>query len=173
MYIPTTSGLHTLEIKNYRPSSISTSNLINYLDTILLVSRTPMLSADKQCVSYYWGGTRELELTAGAKYAGHDYWIWLGFTGTSPGIDISGVNIPLNYDLLVELGLLYPGFPGTGFMGQLDGAGNAAASLKVVGSHPNAAGVTLWLSYLVLSPGMTTPVLAASNPINVTFTFME
>jgi hypothetical protein len=171
-YTPATTGLYSLEIKNYRPSGTSTSNLINYLDNIVLASTTPMLSADGQTFSSFFGGTRKFELTADVAYAGHDYWLWVGFTGTYPGIKVSGVTIPLNYDILVELGLLYPGFPGTGFVGQLDGSGNASASLKVT-ANPNYQGATLWLSYIVLSSGMKPPVLAASNPINITFTLME
>lgn len=171
-YTPATSGLYKLEIQNNRPTGTSTSNLINYLDNIVLASTTPMLSADGQTISCFFGSTRNFELTAGAAYAGHDYWLWIGCTGTYPGINLSGVNIPLNYDILVELGLLYPGFPGTGFVGQLDGSGNASASMKVT-ANPNYQGATMWLSYLVLSAGMKTPVLTASNPINVTFTLME
>ena len=37
----------------------------------------------------------------------------------------------------------------------------------------SAKGVTLWFAYVVLSPGMKTPVLAASNPVNATFTLVE
>jgi hypothetical protein len=34
-------------------------------------------------------------------------------------------------------------------------------------------GVTLYFAYVVLSPGMSLPVLAASNPVNVTAVLMK
>ena len=129
-----------------------------------------MLGADGVTLSYMVGGTRTFDLRAGAEHANMPYWIWMGVSGTYPGIDVQGISIPMNYDMLVSLGWLYPGSVGTNFIGQLDGNGEATASLTTT---PNFSllGLTLYFSYVVLSPGGGLPALGASNPINLTFVF--
>lgn len=160
--------MYTIEIQNTRATS-STTDLVNYLDTILLDPTEPMLGADGQTLSVLLGSTRNLVLDAGPAYANKDYWIWVNFSGTFPGFNMSGVNVPLNYDMLVELCLTYPGFPDASFVGQLDGSGQGTASLSY---KPKSGfiGFTLYFAYVVLSPGGGPPILAASNPINMTVT---
>jgi hypothetical protein len=167
-YTPATTGMYALEIENTR-TALSSTDLKNYIDTIMLEPVNPMLSCDGQTFSTWFNLTRNFELSAGPAEANKDYWMWVGFSGNYPGINISGVNVPLNYDVLVELNLMYPGFPGTGFVGQLDGDGNATATMTW---KPNASlkGLTIWFAYVVLSPGGGLPILAASNPINATVT---
>ena len=67
------------------------------------------------------------------------------------------------------MGLMYPGFPGTGFVGKLDALGKAEASIKWK-PDINQEGITLYFAYIVLSSGGTVPVLEASNPVNMTVT---
>ncbi|MFH1999481.1 MAG: hypothetical protein ABIK28_07360 [Planctomycetota bacterium] len=165
-YTPSTTGLYKLSIRNYRTSAASTTLLNNYVDHVSLVPQNPTLSADTQVFSAFYGTPMNFDLNAGSAYAGHDYWLWVGYSGTYPGITLgSGPTIPLNYDYLVELGLAYPGFPGTGFIGQLDASGQATAGLTFK-PNMNMVGMCLYFSYVVLSPGGTTPVLMASNPTN-------
>jgi hypothetical protein len=171
-YTPAASGYYTLDIQNKRKNGVSTSLLYNFIDIITLAPQNPMLSADGVIFSQFYPTTITYDLTAGSAYANHEYWMWVGFTQTYPGINLSGVNIPLNYDLLVEMCLRYPGIPGSGFLGQLDGNGDAEASLFW---KPTAdlKGATLYMTYVVLSPGGKLPVLAASNPVNATAVPMQ
>jgi hypothetical protein len=167
-YTPAASGMYTLKIKNSR-SAASSTLLINYLDTVLLAPSNPMLSQDGYSFSCFIKTTRNFELNAGSDYANHDYWMWMGISGTYPGLTVNGVEIPLNYDLLMLLGWLNPGLIGTSFMGQLDANGKASASMEL---KPNfeLLGLEFYYTYVVLSSGGKLPVLAASNPICVCVT---
>jgi hypothetical protein len=167
-YVPAATGLYTLEIENTRGTT-SITDVMNFIDTIVLAPTEPMLGADSQTFSVFFGGTCNMDLTAGSAHANRDYWMWMGYSGTFPGIQLGGVTIPLNYDLLVQIGLNYPGFANPDFVGQLDGSGNAAITMKL---KPDAAlmDLTLYFAYVVLSSGGALPVLAASNPINATVT---
>jgi hypothetical protein len=57
-------------------------------------------------------------------------------------------------------------------VGQLNGEGKASASLywKPEAIHLD---MTLYFCYVILSPGMRLPVLAASNPVNATAVLIE
>jgi hypothetical protein len=171
-YTPSTTGLYTLEIRNYRKSGVSKSDLFNYIDDVIFAPENPMLSVDGEAFSCFFGSTRNFEMTAGPEHAGRNYWLWVGFSETYPGIMLSGVNIPLNYDTLVDIGLAYPGFPGTGFFGVLDGSGDATASMKWK-PQMSLLGLTLYYTFVVLSPGGSLPVHAASNPVNITVCIYE
>jgi hypothetical protein len=172
-YTPATTGIYTLDIRNYRKNNKTTkSDLYNYIDEITLAPTNAMLGVDGEAFSAFLGSTRNFELSAGPENAGKNYWLWVGFSETYPGIMLSGVDIPLNHDVLVDLGLAYPGLPGTGFFGVLDGAGNATASMYWK-PKMTWVGLTLYYSYVVLSPGGSLPVLAASNPVNVSACMYE
>ena len=82
------------------------------------------------------------------------------------------VTIPLNYDFAVNLGWMVPGVIGSGFVGKLDGTGNATASWTF---KPDMSmnGLTFYLAYVVLSDGMKMPLLAASNHVNATCVFVQ
>jgi hypothetical protein len=110
-------------------------------------------------------------LNATAAQGGQDYWIWLNCTGTYPGIKLSGVDIPLNQDPLLDFGLCNPCFPGTaGFMGQLDAYGMAQASISLpVDGHLTLVGIPISFAYVVLSPGPSLPIHFASVPVHVKY----
>ena len=170
-FTPPTTGMYTLEIQNTRQIA-STSDLSNYIDNIVLAPANPMLSADGQTFSTFYTYTRNFDLTAGAAHAGQPYWMWVGFSGTYPGTKVSGQTIPLNFDLLVQTCINYPGFPDPSFFGTLDASGNAAASLKWKPAN-SLMGLTIFFGYVVLSPGHNLPVVAASNPTNVTVAMFD
>ena len=169
-YAPTTQ-LYTLEIFNTR-NAVSTSNLVNYVDTITLIPTDWMLGADGCTFSCLTASTRTFDLKAGSVHAGKTYWMWAGLSGTYPGMLVGGVEIPMNYDVLVNLGWLYPGILGTGFVGVLDGNGQATASMKI---KPNFSyyGLTLYFTYVVLSAGGGMPPVAASNQIHACIVYVE
>lgn len=170
-YTPGKTGLYTLEIQNSRTLA-SSSLLHNYLDTVVVEPVNWMLGSDGVTFAASTGSTRTFYLKGGPSYAGGDYWMWVGVSGTYPGMTVSGVNIPLNYDILVNLGWLAPGAIGSGFMGKFDGNGEATASMTIL-PDMSLVDLTLYYAYVILSPGGGLPVLAASNPINATVTIME
>jgi uncharacterized membrane protein len=115
------------------------------------------------------GGQQDLALEGGSLRAGWFYWVFGSATGTSPGLDFGGgVVLPLNFDAYFNLTLTKPGLGAFGdFIGQLDGAGDAAATLTIPsGVDPSLAGVTLHHAFLAAE------VLGfadfASNPVAVT-----
>ena len=116
--------------------------------------------------------TRHYYLHGGSAYAGRGYWMWMGLSGTYPGMQVSGVEVPLNYDYLVSLCWANPGFPGVNFFGTLDGNGQATASLSVQ-ANLNYLDLTMYFTYVILSPGGGLPLAAASNPVNATVTLYE
>ncbi|MFH2001783.1 MAG: hypothetical protein ABIK28_19010 [Planctomycetota bacterium] len=167
-YTPSVTGMYTLDIQNSRTAASETA-LSNFIDNITVSAADSMLSADGQTLTAFYGSTRILDLDAGPSYANQNYWIWVNYSGCYPGCNVSGVNIPLNYDVLLDICLGYPGIPDPSFVGQLDGSGQAQASFYLKPAM-NLTGLTLYFAYVVLPPSGGLPVLAASNPINMTIT---
>lgn len=169
-YTATVSGMHTLEIWNTTNAKFDT-DLTNYADNVKLVPVNHMLAADAQTFSVFYKYTRKITLTAGANHANQNYWMWMNYTGTFPGFDVHGVNIPLNYDTLLELGMKYPAFLNPKFIGTLDSSGNAEFDWTLQ-ANSGVIGLTIYMSYLVLPNGGGFTVLDASNPINFTMTLL-
>ena len=166
-----TTGLYTLEIKNTRGTT-KTSLLTNYLDTVVLKPTDWMLGSDGVTFCCLKTSTRTFILHGGTANAGLPFWMWVGISGTYPGLQVGGVEVPLNPDILVDMCWNYPGFPGVNFYGTLDGNGEATASLTV-GPNMSYKGLTLYFVYVILSPGGGLPLVAASNPVNATFVLFE
>jgi hypothetical protein len=165
-YTPTTSGYYTLDIENSRPVATD-ANVKNFIDNIKVVPTEYMLATDGQTFPFWYPTTVNFYLTAGPEMANRDYWMWTNFSGTYPGVVLNGITVPLNYDPLVSLCLDNPGLIHSDFIGQLDGSGHATIPVKIQTSY---IGLTLYFSYIVLSPGGGQPILAASNPVNITVT---
>ena len=131
----------------------------------------PNLEVTDINISCATGGTVELKLRGGFANGGKDYWVWMSVTGNWPGIPLNGVTVPLNYDALTELGLIYPLFPGsTGFMGKLDFFGMATATLTLP-SDPQQVllGLPIQFAYVLLAPGPSLPLSYASTPVHVKY----
>ena len=62
--------------------------------------------ADRYELSLKQAGTQNLYLDAGKQHAGKSYWIFGSF-GTSPGITLGGVRIPLNPDGYTDLAMAF------------------------------------------------------------------
>lgn len=170
-FTPPETGLYTLKVRNRR-NAYATSLLINYIDNITLVPRDYTLGSDGVTFSCVLSTTRNFTLNAGPHYGGHDYIMMLGFSETYPGLNMGGANIPLNWDLLVQLSMFNPGFPGPGFLGKLDGNGQATASMTCP-TDMMLLGRTFFFTYAVLSPGGNLPIVLTGNPINATVTVVE
>jgi hypothetical protein len=156
-----------LKIRNFR-SGYATSSLINYLDNVYFAPLNPMLSTDRETFSCYVQTTTQFGLNAGITYANHPYLILLGISNSYPGFSMDDADVPLNWDFLVSMSFGSPGFAGPGFFGQLDANGQATASMTVP-PDLSLMDLAVFYSYIVLSPGPSTPVLAASNPVNTLF----
>ena len=88
-------------------------------------------------------------MNAGSANAGRAYWIFGSVTGTTPGIPLLGVNIPLNFDLYTSFTIANPNvLPLLGFRGGLDASGRASASFVLPGGLVNGS-VTLYHAYVV------------------------
>lgn len=75
----------------------------------------------------------------GAEFAGAQYFLLAGITGSVPGFDLAGgtVHVPLNWDLLTQIVVAAPnGWVFDGFSGTLDAAGTAHAVLDTAGVTP-------------------------------------
>ena len=112
------------------------------------------------------GGRQHLRLDAGAAHAGRTFWLLGSHTGTSPGVPVHGVVLPLAWDGYLEQTFLTPNAPPlTGHVGLLDGEGRAEAQLVVPpGTSPSLTGLRLWHAYLVFD-GWT--AVHASGPVTV------
>lgn len=123
-------------------------------------------------IERFVGGTINMALNPGPAHAGKDYWIWMSISGTCPGFEFSGINVPLNQDILFQMGLMYPQFPGTiGIMGKLDGNGLASASFNLPTDRPNhLKDIPINFVYVLLSPGPSGPITFASTPVHIKYT---
>ena len=61
----------------------------------------PALSGDVSAISLSSGGQQILTLEGGTARAGWFYFMFGSVTGTSPGIDLAGVILPLNFDVFL------------------------------------------------------------------------
>ena len=120
-----------------------------------LVAETQALAADASTVSLLQGGTVSFAIDAGAENAGREY-LLLGTTnGTTPGIPLGSVVLPLNF----EFGYFYYTLfkPNSALLsssyGLLNGAGLASAQLNIpAGTASALAGTTLHHAFAVFAP---------------------
>ena len=140
------------------------------IDDVELVSvqpgDIPVLSASVAHLSVSAGGSVDFALDFGAGAAGRTYLLMLGLTGSAPGTPVDQVVVPLNFDVLTEIGfglLFTPALPG--FAGQLSPAGTATASLVSPALVlPDLEGVQLFFAACTMFPADL-----ASNPVSVTY----
>jgi len=111
----------------------------------------PELWRDAGLLSLAAGGSSQLQLNLGAPFAGRGYVVLAGVSGTSPGFTLGTTHVALNFDSITQLGLaLLPFLPG--FLGTLDGAGRATATLDLdPGTDPAFEGMTLQLVAVTLA----------------------
>ena len=112
---------------------------------------TSSLSAKPSTVSIATGGTQSFALNAGTSNASRFYWIFGSITGTSPGVTLNSVTIPLNPDLWTDFTI---GSANTTVLtktrGVLSGSGNATATFNVPRiTNSSAIGVKFHHAYLV------------------------
>lgn len=130
------------------------------------------LTADRHTLTYGDDNSAALQLRAGAASAGQGYLVAGSSSGTFPGIDIHGVNIPLNYDNLTFSMLTWPNvhwFQNTA--GSLDAEGNSSAGLVISTKDlgPGSIGKTFHFAFGTISGHGQ--ILGSSNAIPLTVTF--
>jgi hypothetical protein len=151
-------------LKNY-------GNNYTGLSEVQFVVGTPQtLTGSPATISIASGGTHAFSLDAGATHANRLYWIFGSVTGTSPGVPLGQVLIPLKPDAWTNFTIGFANsvnLPNT--RGALDGAGKAQASLIVpVINDPNAVGMKFHHAYLTYDASGN--YYMASNPVQLQLT---
>ena len=127
----------------------------------------PTLTASPATVSIATGGTQAFALDAGNHHAGKLYWILGSVSGTSPGVSVGPVNIPLNPDVYTEITIAAANSTVlTNTMGTLDGSGWGSASFNMPKTVSAAIGLKLYHAYLVYDPSYYFHM--ASAPVELT-----
>ncbi len=117
------------------------------------VGRT--LWADASTLSIASGGTVRFDLIAGSQFAGNPRWLLGSVTGTSPGIELDGLPLPINFDGYTATTITRPNlFPLGGFAGSLEATGRGVATFSLpAGILPTAlAGIEFDHAFAVLDP---------------------
>ncbi|MHC4079183.1 MAG: sialidase family protein, partial [Planctomycetota bacterium] len=128
---------------------------------------SPLLYGAPNDISAATGGTQNLTLCAGAKHGGRAYLVVGSISGTTPGLSVGPVHIPLNPDLVTNLTIALantPTFANT--KGSLDVDGRAAARIVVPGGVTGAVGLTLHFVYVLADKSNN--LVLASNPARLT-----
>ena len=113
------------------------------------------LTGSPAALSLSTGGVQQLEIEAGAACAALDYIVLGSKSGTSPGLPLDGLLLPLNVDGYTLATLMEPNRPPLGnTYGLLDAGGRATATITVpTGLPAGLAGLTLHHAGLLLDSG--------------------
>lgn len=131
------------------------------------VGNACVFSVDVDTISTVNGGAQKLAVDAGKAYAGFNYWVFGTVTGTSPGIRLLGVDIPLNIDLYTNFTISSPNVPPLSrFRGVLDVDGKATAGFRLPANVLNAK-FTMNHSYILFNN--RGQFLGGSNAVALTF----
>ncbi|MEZ5967409.1 MAG: hypothetical protein R3F56_26465 [Planctomycetota bacterium] len=135
------------------PVHLCHGNNYNLCSPLVTVTAGATLSADRWSLSLQRGGTQAFTLDAGSASAGRGY-LLLGSASGTAGFTFRGLNVPLTPDGYFAFTLTSPNtFPLTASLGNLDAAGQAAASLTLpAGLSPALIGVVLHHAFVELAP---------------------
>jgi len=125
------------------------------------------MTADVTTVPISTGGAQTLTVDAGSVHANKFYWIFGSITGTTPGVSLNGIHIPLNIDIYTQMAMenVMANPPFKNFRSLLDANGGATAQF-VVPPNVVSVGFTLYHAYIVFDAAGT--FHCASNPVSVT-----
>jgi hypothetical protein len=123
------------------------------------------LFTDVASISAATGGTANFTLDPGPLYQFDDYRILGSISGTSPGITLHGVNVPVNFDPFMMITILDADSPALpGFSGTLDATGSATAQIVTGPLPPSAVGLSMDFASFVK---VGSAVRWASNPTHL------
>ena len=106
------------------------------------------LYADVYRLSIANGGTQTLTVNAGKSHANRSYWILGSMTGTTPGVTLSGLHVPLNWDPYADISFAFVNTSVfTNLGGTLDANGVATASFNVPAKQAIPSGLTIYHAY--------------------------
>lgn len=168
---PVASDIEVLPSGEILVSGYAYNASLGQNDAILWHMNPKSLVADNTSLSLAAGGTQTLTLEAGLSHAGLLYLILGSASGTSPGLFVNAVSLPLNLDgyLLWSLSSAGTGlFQGT--LGFLDASGGGTASLSVpAGASPSLIGLTLHHAGLVfdVSSGLQAVFATNAEPLSL------
>ena len=120
--------------------------------------------SDEGTAQLFSGRSVDLTLAAGPAHGGFPYLVLGSMSGTSPGFELNGVHVPLNWDWFTVLTLMMAGSPQfVDFQGRLDPSGGAVATYDTLGPiEPDLVGLGASFAFISLAPSGL-----ASNPITV------
>ncbi|QDU65010.1 hypothetical protein [Engelhardtia mirabilis] len=122
-----------------------------------------LLSGSVGAIEAQAGGNHALALDAGVKHAGQAYLVLGSASGTTPGVPVAGLTLPLNADAYFSLSLSQAGnTPFLNTLGVLDANGHGAATIAVPAGLSLAGLTFLDHAYFALSP--LVGVTLVSNP---------
>ncbi|MBK8979820.1 MAG: M1 family metallopeptidase [Planctomycetes bacterium] len=111
------------------------------------------------------GGTVGFHIDRGAAYAGRTYFVLMSLSGSTPGTNLFGLQVPINWDALTTVAAGAANTPGfTGFYGPLDAAGRGVAEFTL----PAMVGVPAQGSDITVSALFVDSFDWASRPVRVT-----
>ena len=127
------------------------------------------LTTQQTEISLTTGGSQTLDMACGADMAGRLAWVLGSVTGTSPGIGIGDLLVPLVQDGYFDLTLSNPNSPVLlGSLASLGGDGRSTSTLSLPsGINPSLAGTTVHHAFVVLDVPGTGEALFTSNPVAV------
>jgi len=125
------------------------------------------LTTDTPFVSLSTGGTQALSVDHGAGHAGNTYLLLGSASGISPGLTLTGVYVPLNYDGYLVYSAQFPNLAPLGnTLGTLDANGRAQATWTLPPGLPaGLAGLSLEHASIVISG---TSLVDSSNAMPMT-----
>lgn len=107
------------------------------------------LLADVDRLSLMAGGTQTMTLCPGFAFVGQSYLVLGSISGTSPGVLIQGVTVPLQFDAYTQFTFSNPNAPPLqGGFGSIGFLGKNHPTLKVpAGTDPALAGLAVYHAY--------------------------
>jgi hypothetical protein len=139
-------------------------------DKAVVISGVPLaLSANVHEFSLATGGVQSLTLQAGPAQAGRLYLVLGTLSGTTPGLHVPPVTVPLNYDAYFEYTLLHPDSPPlSASFGLLSQSGTAAAAFSLPAGLGLPAPLELNHAFVVLSlPSLQLEFASNANPLTL------
>ena len=129
------------------------------------------MSVDKANLSTFLGGTVNFTLDGGDPLGGELYLVVGSLSGTDPGFDVGGVQVPLNQDVYFDFSIANANGPLlVNTFAFLDPAGTGGASFVLPPGLSNLIGLQAHHAWMGIDP-LSLQVTFGSNAMPLTFGF--